>query len=150
MVEKIKVELASHMAATSVVEGIQVSEEEERAYYEANLSQFEEGAQVRARHILVDSKEQAEQVAAEIADGLAFEEAAQKYSTCPSKDKGSIETQFGHHLIFVEDKKQASQRPFSQVQAQIHQQLVTARQQAAYQVKVEELSAAYGVERKDF
>ena len=62
MVEKIKVELASHMAATSVVEGIQVSEEEERAYYEANLSQFEEGAQVRARHILVDSKEQAEQV----------------------------------------------------------------------------------------
>lgn len=179
MVEKIKVELASHMAATSVVEGIQVSEEEERDYYEANLSQFEEGAQVRARHILVDSKEQAEQVAAEITDGLAFEEAAQKYSTCPSKDKGGdlgyfsqgqmvpefekaafagepgkiigpIETQFGHHLILVEDKKQASQHPFGQVQAQIHQQLVTARQQAAYQAKVEELSAAYGVERKDF
>ncbi len=118
-------------------------------------------------------------MAAEITDGLAFEEAAQKYSTCPSKDKGGdlgyfsqgqmvpefekaafagepgkiigpIETQFGHHLILVEDKKQASQHPFGQVQAQIHQQLVTARQQAAYQAKVEELSAAYGVERKDF
>lgn len=179
MVEKIKVELASHMAATSVVEAIRVSEAEERAYYEQNLPQFQEEAQVRAKHILVDSKDQAEQVASEVASGLAFEEAARKYSTCPSKDKGGdlgyfskgqmvpefekaafagepgtvigpVETQFGHHLILVEDKKEASQRPFAQVQAQIHQQLVTARQQEAYQAKVEELSAAYGVERKGF
>ena len=98
----------------------------------------------------MDSKEQAEQVAAEIADGLAFEEAAQEYSTCPSKDKGGDLGYFSRGQMVPEFKKQASQRPFSQVQAQIHQQLVTARQQAAYQAKVEELSAAYGIERKDF
>ena len=33
LVEKVKVELASHMAATSVVEGIQVTEEAEREFY---------------------------------------------------------------------------------------------------------------------
>ena len=179
MAEKLKVELASHMAATSVVEGIKISEEAEKKYYEENQAAFQEKPQVSAKHILVETKEEAKKVAEEIGQGLGFEEAAGKYSTCPSKDKGGdlgyfsrgqmvpefekaafagepgkvigpIETQFGHHLIFVEDKKQASQRPFSQVQAQIHQQLVTARQQAAYQAKVEELSAAYGVERKDF
>ena len=178
MVEKLKVELASHMAATSVVEHIRVSEEEERSYYQEHQSQFREEGQVSAKHILVDSREQAEEVAKEVEAGLAFEEAARKYSTCPSRDKGGdlgdfskgqmvpefekaafggevgavigpVETQFGHHLILVEDKKEASQRPFGQVQEQIHQQLVQARQQEAYQAKVKQLSEAYGVERME-
>ena len=149
MVEKLKVELASHMAATSVVEGIKIDEEEEKKYYE------------------------------EIEQGLGFEEAAGKYSTCPSKDKGGdlgyftkgqmvpefekaafegeigkvlgpVETQFGCHLILVEDKKEASVRPFEEVQAQIHQQLIQGRQQEAYDAKVKELETAYGVERKEW
>ncbi len=179
MVEKLKVELASHMAATSVVEHIKVSEEEERAYFQEHQDQFQEQGQVSAKHILLDTKEQAEQVAEEVAAGLAFEEAAKKYSTCPSKDKGGdlgyfskgqmvpefekaafggevgkvigpVKTQFGHHLILVEDKKEASSHSFGQVQEQIHQQLVQAKQQEAYQAKVSELSEAYGVERKGF
>jgi len=178
-VEKLKVELASHMAATSVVEHVKVSEEEERAYYQEHQAQFQEEGKVSAKHILVDSKEQAEQVDQEVAAGLAFEEAAKKYSTCPSKDRGGdlgyfskgqmvpefekaafggevgtvigpVETQFGHHLILVEDKKEPSQRSFGQAQEQIHQQLVQARQQEAYQAKVKELSEAYGVEHKGF
>lgn len=178
MVEKLKVELASHMAATSVVEKIRVSEEEERSYYQENQELFQEEGQVSAKHILVDSREQAEQVAAKLAGGLAFEEAAEKYSTCPSKDRGGdlgyfskgqmvpefekaafgaeigkvigpVETQFGHHLILVEDKKGASRRSFEQAEAQIHQQLIQAKQQEAYQAKVQELSEAYGVERMD-
>ena len=169
MVEKLKVELASHMAATSVVEGIKIDEEEEKKYYEENQTAFQEKPQVSAKHILVESKEQ----------GLGFEEAAGKYSTCPSKDKGGdlgyftkgqmvpefekaafegeigkvlgpVETQFGCHLILVEDKKEASVRPFEEVQAQIHQQLIQGRQQEAYDAKVKELETAYGVERKEW
>ena len=178
MVEKVKVELASHMAATSVIEGIQVSEEEERKFYQENPDMFQEKAQVSAKHILVETKEQAESIAKEVAQVLNFEEAAKNYSTCPSKDKGGdlgwftkgqmvpefekaafegeigkvigpVETQFGSHLILVEDKKEASVQPFGQVQAKIHQQLIQGRQQEAYDTKVKELEAAYGVERKE-
>ena len=63
---------------------------------------------------------------------------------------GPVETQFGCHLILVEDKKEASVRPFEEVQAQIHQQLIQGRQQEAYDAKVKELETAYGVERKEW
>ncbi|EOT26853.1 hypothetical protein C805_00955 [Eubacterium sp. 14-2] len=177
LVAKVKVELASHMAATSVVESIQVTEAEEKEYYEKHMEQFQEKAQVRARHILVDTRQQAESVSQELEQGLDFAEAAEKYSTCPSREKGGdlgyftrgqmvpefekaafegeigkligpVETQFGCHLILVEDKKEGSVKPFDQVQEQIHQQVIQTRQQAAYDEKVKELEAAYGVERK--
>ncbi|MCI8483396.1 MAG: peptidylprolyl isomerase [Lachnospiraceae bacterium] len=177
LVAKVKVELASHMAATSIIEGIQVSEAEEKGFYEQNPELFQAKAQVSAKHILVDSKELADQVAEEVEGGLGFEEAAKKYSTCPSKEKGGdlgyfskgqmvpefekaafegeigkvlgpVETQFGYHLILVEDKKEEKALPFEQVQAQIHQQLIQAKQQEVYDGKVKELETAYGVERK--
>ena len=178
MVEKLKVELASHMAATSVVEGIKISEEEEKKFYEDHPETSQEKAQVSAKHILVETKEEAQKVAKELEQGLGFEEAAGKYSTCPSKDKGGdlgyftrgqmvpefekaafegeigtiigpVETQFGFHLILVEDKKEASVRPFEEVQAKIHQQLIQGREQEGYDAKVKELEASYGVERKE-
>lgn len=177
MIEKMKVELASHMAATSVVEHITVSSEEERAYYEENKARFVQGAKVSAKHILVDTLELAQQAAGEIAAGKAFADAAGEYSTCPSKDRGGdlgyftrgqmvpefekaafeaeigkvvgpVKTQFGYHLILVEDKKEQTEVSFEQVQSQIHDQLITSRQQKAYSDKVEELTKKYGVEKK--
>ncbi len=177
MIEKMKVELASHMAATSVVEHITVSPQEERAFYEENKAQFVQGAKVSARHILVDTMEQARQAAEEIAGGKAFADAAREYSTCPSKDRGGdlgyftrgqmvpefekaafeaeigkvvgpVQTQFGYHLILVEDKKERAEVSFEQVQGQIHDQLIQSRQQKAYSEKVEELKKKYGVEKK--
>ena len=90
MVEKVKVELASHMAATSVVEGIKITEEAERQFYEENQEKFAEKAQVSAKHILVETEELATQIAEEVEQGLSFAEAAGKYSTCPSKERGEI------------------------------------------------------------
>lgn len=176
---KMENELASHMAATSVIEKVTVEEDEARAYFDQNPAQFTADAQVKAKHILVDGEETAKQVAKEIANGKSFEDAAKEYSTCPSGEKGGdlgyfgkgqmvpefekaafegeigkvlgpVETQFGCHLILVEDKKEASVRPFEEVQAQIHQQLIQGRQQEAYDAKVKELETAYGVERKEW
>lgn len=88
MIEKMKVELASHMAATKTIENAAVTEEEEKAFYEENKGKFVQGPQVSAKHILVDSEELAGKVAEEIAAGKSFEEAAKEYSTCPSKEQG--------------------------------------------------------------
>ena len=177
MIEKMKVELASHMAATKTVESVSVTEEEERAYYESNKAQFVQGPQVSAKHILVDNEELANKVAGEIAEGKAFEAAAKEYSTCPSKENGGdlgffskgqmvpefekaaflgelhtvigpVKTQFGYHLILVEDKKEGSETPFVQVKDQINQQLLQEKQREAYDKKVAELTEKYGVEKK--
>lgn len=177
MIAKMQVELASHMAATSVVEHITVSPEEEKAFYEENRAQFVQGPKVSAKHILVDTQELAKKAAEEIAAGKAFEDAAKEYSTCPSKDRGGelgyfttgqmvpefekaafeaeigkvvgpIQTQFGYHLILVGDKKEGTELSFDQVQDQIHNQLIQSRQQKAYNEKVKELAEKYGVEKK--
>lgn len=177
MAEKLKVELASHMAATSVVEGIKISEEAEKKYYEENRAAFQEKPQVSAKHILVETKEEAKKVAEEIEQGLGFEEAAGKYSTCPSKDKGGdlgyftkgqmvpeferaafegeigkvigpVETQFGCHLILVEDKKEEQDVSFEDVRENLMEKLLNQKKQAVYLDKVKELEAKYGVERR--
>jgi len=87
---------------------------------------------IRASHILVETKEQAENLLLDIGNGVAFEDLAKEYSKCPSgRDGGDlrwfgkgmmvkpfedaafalkkgevsapIETQFGWHLIKLTD-----------------------------------------------
>ena len=177
LIEKVKVEIASHLAVTGILKDITVTQEEESNFYNENKAQFSKGASVKAKHILVDSEELANTVATEIEGGKSFEDAATEYSTCPSKERGGdlgffskgqmvpefekaafeaelnkvigpVKTQFGYHLIKVEDKKDEEVTPFTSVQPQIHDQLVQMKQQEVYAAKIKELEAKYGVERK--
>ncbi len=91
--------------------------------------------QVRASHILVEDEKSANELKSKIENNeITFEQAAQKYSSCPSKANGGdlgyfgrnmmvkefedasfngdvgkisqpVKTQFGWHLIKVTDKK---------------------------------------------
>ncbi|MBO5303610.1 MAG: peptidylprolyl isomerase [Lachnospiraceae bacterium] len=175
---KMENELASHMAATSVIEKVTLEDAEVKAYYEENADQFVTDAQVKAKHILVDDEKTAEDIAKEIADGKSFEDAAKEYSTCPSKEKGGdlgffgkgqmvpefekaafegeigkvigpVKTQFGAHLILVEEKKEEQKMPFEQIEAQLYNQLLQQKKQTAYADTVKELEAKFGVERKN-
>jgi peptidyl-prolyl cis-trans isomerase C len=87
-------------------------------------------ARATARHILVPSAEQAEQIKLQISEGADFAEMARQHSTCPSSARGGdlgefspgqmvkafndvcfndevgvvhgpVQTQFGFHLIEV-------------------------------------------------
>lgn len=89
---------------------------------------------VKASHILVPTEQEADEIMAEISQGKDFSELAREKSTCPSKEKGGslgwfkrnqmvkefeeacfmgapgdiigpIKTQFGWHIIKVEDMK---------------------------------------------
>ena len=56
---------------------------------------------------------------------------------------GPVKTQFGYHLIKVENKQEATVVPFEQVAPQISMSLQQQKQGEAYGAKVEELKAKY-------
>lgn len=175
---KMENELASHMAATSVIDKVTLDEAEVKAYYDENPKQFEGTEQVKAKHILTDSEELAKKIKAELKAGKDFETAAKEYSTCPSKEKGGdlgyfgrgqmvpefekaafeaavgaitgpVKTQFGYHLIFVEDKKENETLSYSDVKDKLSETLLTQKKQKVYMETIQKLEAKYGVERKE-
>ncbi len=147
-----------------------------KAYYEENKESFVASEEVRAKHILVAEEDKAKEIKEEITSGAkTFDEAAKEYSTCPSKEKGGdlgffgkgrmvpefdkaafelevgtvsdiVTTQFGHHIILVEEKRESAVKPFEQVTEQINQTLVRGKQQEVYSEKVNELKEKYNVE----
>ncbi len=157
-------------------DSIEISDEEAKKYYDVTISQYRINEQISARHILVDSLEKAQEIRNSILAGdITFEEAARTHSTCPSKEEGGdlgyfehgqmvkefdeaafaaalgevtepVQTQFGWHLIKVEDRKEAGERPFEEVKEQIVHNMSEQRRNEVYLAKVEELRQKYGVE----
>ncbi len=175
IVEEAKHSLLQRFAVQKLLENIIVSDEEMKVYYEENKESFVASEEVRAKHILVADEDKAKEIKEEIASGAkSFDDAAKEYSTCPSKEKGGdlgffgkgrmvpefdkaafelevgtvsdiVSTQFGHHIILVEEKKESAVKPFEQVTEQIKQTLVRGKQQEVYSGKVNELKEKYNV-----
>lgn len=106
---------------------------------------------------------------------ISFEEAAGKNSSCPSKTQGGdlsfftkgqmvpafeqaafamkkgemsdkpVKTEFGYHIIKVTDRREASQRPFDEVKADIKADLAHQAQAEAFDKAVQALKAKYKV-----
>jgi peptidyl-prolyl cis-trans isomerase C len=132
--------------------GPALSEEKLRARYEA-LGQEGGEEEVRARHILVSTKPEADAIVAELDKGADFAELAKKKSTGPSGGKGGdlgyfkkgamvpefaemafslkpgevsepVKTQFGWHVIKVEDRRKSPPPPFEAKVNEIRQAVV--------------------------
>lgn len=68
-----------------------VTDEAVRAWYKKNIAEAPAEQEAHARHILLESEEQAKKVAAEIEGGKSFEDAAKEYSRDPgSPDDGDL------------------------------------------------------------
>jgi len=174
IVEETKRGLLQRYAVNKLFESIQVTDEETEDFYNKNRNQFMDQEKAKAKHILVDTEEKAVIVKEEIEKGKSFEEAASEYSSCPSKERGGdlgafgrgqmvkefedaafdaelgelvgpVKTQFGYHLIVVDEKIPAAIQAFETVESQIKQNLAQAKQQQVYLDKVEELKKAYPV-----
>lgn len=160
----------------NLVENVSVEDEEIEAFYKDNAHFFEGQAQIQASHILVDTEALANDILTEITDGLSFEEAAKKYSSCPSNQQGGdlgffsrgqmvpefeavafelkldeiskpVQTQFGYHLIRKTAEQEASTQPLEAVKGQIEHQLLVQKQNTAYITKVEALKEKYAIEK---
>ena len=172
--ERVKANVLKQYAINKLFSEIVVAEEEIERFYEENKKYFTNPEAVRASHILVEDEKQAEDILKEIEEGLSFEEAAEKYSSCPSKSNGGdlgeftrgkmvpefeeaafsmeegeisqpVKTQFGYHIIKLISKKEASIKSLEEVKGQINQHLITMKQEEKYLEKAEELKGKYEV-----
>ncbi len=125
-----------------------VTEEEVKAAYDKEASKVKVSERVRARHILVQTEKEARDILARLNKGEKFEDIAKQVSLDGSKDYGGdlgyfsaeemvpefskaafslkigetsepVKTDYGWHVIKVEDRKQGGAQPFDQVKAGI-------------------------------
>jgi peptidyl-prolyl cis-trans isomerase C len=144
-----------------------------KVYAEA-AKQIEGEQEVHARHILVESEDEAKAIEAELKKGADFAELAKKKSKDPGAADGGdlgfftkdqmvpefstvafalepgkisdpVKSQFGWHVIKVEEKRNRKAPDFEQVKAQI-ETYVTRKAQAEYVAKLRESAK---VERMD-
>lgn len=145
-----------------------------RKVYDEAIKQIGNEIEVRARHILVESEDEAKSLLAEIKKGADFAEMAKKKSKDPgaadggdlgffSKDQmvpefsavafkmepgqlsDPVKSQFGWHLIKLEEKRNRKAPEFDQVKTEI-ENFVRRKAQADY---VAGLRAAAKIERLD-
>lgn len=129
-----------------------VNDEAIQKYYDENIVSAEGDVEVRARHILLETEEEALAVVEEIEGGADFEQLARDRSTGPSAPAGGdlgyfrreamvapfseaafamtagevsapVQTQFGWHVIKVEDRRETAPPPLDQVRDEITRQL---------------------------
>ena len=171
-------ELLTQISVQKILSDVTVTDDEVKKFYDENKTKFMDQEKVSAKHILVESEEAAKKIKDQIDNGeISFEEAAEKYSSCPSKEEGGnlgefgrgmmvpefenmafsseigkvtepVQTQFGYHLILVEDKTEATEKSFEEVKDMVTNQLMQQAQQKKYVDMILELENKYGVERK--
>lgn len=128
-----------------------VTEDEVKARYDKEIAALPKQVEVSARHILVKTEEEAKAIIAELDAGKDFIELAKAKSTDPNKSEGGdlgyftkgrmvpefeevafamekgtysktpVKTQFGFHVIKVEDKRDAAPPAYETVAQQVRQ-----------------------------
>jgi peptidyl-prolyl cis-trans isomerase C len=129
--------------------GSQVTEEALKKIYSETKSEMANGDQIKARHILLDSEEKAAEIIKKLQAGGEFAKLAAEYSTGPSAASGGdlgwfgegqmvpefskaafalnpgdivtkpVKTQFGWHIILVEDRKVSAPPSFDDAKEQL-------------------------------
>jgi parvulin-like peptidyl-prolyl isomerase len=157
--KNLKTDLALETWMKEQYKKAKVSDKEAKDFYDKNSDKFVEPAQVKARHILLKTEKEAQDIIKQLKGlkGKALEDKfiklAKTKSTGPSGANGGelgwftkkrmvpefseaafalkpgqittkpVKTQFGYHIIYVEDKKDGGKIPFDKVKDRIKAQL---------------------------
>lgn len=136
-----------------------VTDEEIKAAYDQESAKVKQTERVRARHILVASEKEATDIETKLKAGAKFEDLAKQYSLDGSKDYGGdlgyftapemvkefsdaafklkvgeisppVKTDYGWHIIRMDDRKMGAAQPFDQVKGAIKNVLVRNKVEA--------------------
>lgn len=172
----VKENMLKNYAMHKIFESVNPTEDDLKAYYEANKELVIPQKTYTASHILVDDEQKANDIYDEIDEGLDFKEAAKKYSKDPSAASGGslgtfpkgvmvkefqdgldslevgeiskpVKSQFGYHLIKLEDVNNAEDKPFEEVRDQVYQTYLMVKRQEKYLEKLNEISKSVEVKK---
>ncbi|MBW2147894.1 MAG: peptidyl-prolyl cis-trans isomerase [Deltaproteobacteria bacterium] len=136
------------------------SEDDLRAYYHEHISDYTRPEEVLARHILVRTKKEAEEILVLLKDGGDFSRLARDRSIAPDAGNGGlltwfsrgkmlpsfekavfqlkkgeisdvVWTRYGYHIVKLEDRKPAYAQPFEKVKNTIYADLIKSLQDDA-------------------
>ena len=139
-----------------------ITEVEVKTAYDKETAKVTQTERVRARHILVATEKEANDIEAKLKGGAKFEELAKQYSLDGSKDYGGdlgyftapemvaefskatfalkqgevsqpVKTEYGWHVIRLDDRKMGAAQPFDQVKSAIRNVLVRNKVQSMLQ-----------------
>jgi peptidyl-prolyl cis-trans isomerase C len=134
-----------------------VSDDELQRVYQEASKQMGQEEEVRARHILVETEDEANEIVSALKNGADFAELAKQKSKDPGASEGGdlgyftkdqmvpefsevafkmspgqlsnpIKTQFGWHVILLEDRRVRQAPPFEEVKGQIENYVVRKAQ----------------------
>ncbi|HWW30798.1 MAG TPA: peptidylprolyl isomerase [Steroidobacteraceae bacterium] len=158
-VSVLRMRVLADTESQNYLKGKEPTEAEMKAEYDSAIAAMDK-TEYHARHILVASKELAEQIIKKIKGGAKFEDVAKAESTDGSKTNGGdlgwftlarmakpfadavkglkkgemtsapIQTQFGWHVIRLEDTREVAPPPFDQVKQQVTNQVIQKKLQA--------------------
>jgi len=129
-----------------------IKDDELKIYYKMHKKEFMVPERVKARHILVKTRKEAEATLRQLKNGKDFAQLAKKVSICPSNKQGGelgwieagsmvpefekaalslkkgeisdiVHTQFGYHIIQVKDRMDAHQKTFAEAKEEIEKRL---------------------------
>lgn len=153
-----------------------VTNDEMKEYYKQNLTKFASPPKVKARHILVRNRKEAEQVMEKLRNKGDFAKLAKEYSidlpmareggsmgtiekgrTLPELDKALfilnvgeisdiVETRFGFHILTVDEIITTQYRPFDEVSESIKKAIVLQKEAKAFDEMYEKLGKKAKVE----
>jgi parvulin-like peptidyl-prolyl isomerase len=165
----VRTRLLSEKVFEEVTKDVKVTDQEIKAYYDENKTQFETPASREVRHILVKQKARADDLYRQLQNGGNFAALAKQYSqdpaskaqggkftaqqgaTVPEFDKTAFEletgelsrpvkTQFGWHIIEATAAiKPKATQELSEVESQISDQLLEEQKNARINEWIEEL-----------
>jgi parvulin-like peptidyl-prolyl isomerase len=172
----VRAQMIQERLFTKVTGDVKVTDKDVRDYYDEHKDQYGQAESRKVRHILVDKKERADELYAELQNGASFATLAKKYSkdpgsaaqggeltvtkgaTVPEFDKlafelktdelaAPVKTQYGWHIIqAVSDITPAKVTPFDKVKAQIEQQLLQTKKNDKMTKWVEDVKKELGDE----
>lgn len=152
----------------------EITDEAIQAAYDAQFAEFEGQDEFDASHILVETEDEAKAIKAQLDDGADFAELAREKSTGPSGPNGGalgwfgkgqmvpefegavlelekgqvsdpVQTQFGWHLVILNDKRKSEAPALEAVRGELAQTL----QQEAVQARIDELTQQAQIERPE-
>lgn len=177
VLEKTKQSMLKTYSLGKLLSKVEVNDDEIKDFYDKNTNLFQKGESAKASHILVEDEDKANEIYEKIQNGEDFGKLAKEFSTCPSSQRGGdlgefqkgqmvkefeeavflndigtitkpVKTQFGYHIIKVDDKSDASTFSFEESKDKIYQELKRKKEQEVYNKKIDELKEKYKVDMK--